>query len=150
MLINGRTNVRRPEGLAEFTRPISIMGDCRMIAAQIENTQALICRIITIFLQISLPKRSMCVDGNASFLCLYKYSALLAEHPIKITRAMSPDEVGSILNNLSPDPQYKPAFLADLHLLTNMVCCLFDCSSVSLRLAPLDQIKAQKAPINGA
>jgi len=125
--------------LAEFTRPISIMGDCRMIAAQIEkHSSTCMSHHHDIFTNFFAEEVNVCGWQRKLSEPVYKYSALLAEHQIKIIRAVSPDEVVSILNNLLPDSQYKSAFLADVHLLTDMMCCLFDCSSVGLRLATLD------------
>jgi hypothetical protein len=72
------------------------------------------------------------------------YATSLAKHQIKIVRAMSPEEVFSILNNLLPDSQNKNAFLEDVHLLSDMMCCIFDCKSVGLRLATLDHAMCPK------
>jgi hypothetical protein len=75
---------------------------------------------------------------------VHEYATLLAEHQIKIVRAMSPEEVFPILNNLLPDSQYKHAFLEDVHLLSDMMCCIFDCKSVGLRLTTLDHAMCPK------
>ena len=75
---------------------------------------------------------------------VYEYSTLLAEHQIKIVREISPEEAFSVLNNLLPDSQYKHAFLEDVHLLSDMMCCIFDCKSVGLRLITLDHAMCPK------
>jgi hypothetical protein len=72
------------------------------------------------------------------------YSALLAQHQIKIVRAMSSKEVFCVLNSLLPDSEYKHAFLEDVHLLSDMMCCLFDCETVGLRLTTLDHAMCPK------
>ena len=75
---------------------------------------------------------------------VYAYSTLLAEHQIKIVREISPKEVFSELNRLLPDSQYKHAFLEDVHLLSDMMCCIFDCKSVGLRLITLEHAMCPK------
>jgi len=73
-----------------------------------------------------------------------EYSTLLAEHQIKIVREISPEEAFSVLNRLLPDSQYKHDFLEDVHLLSDMMCCIFDCKSVGLRLITLDHAMCPK------
>ena len=75
---------------------------------------------------------------------VYEYSTLLAEHQIKLVREISPEEVFSVFNSLLPDSQYKHDFLEDVHLLSDMMCCIFDCKSVGLRLITLDHAMCPK------
>ena len=75
---------------------------------------------------------------------VYAYATLLAEQQIKVVREVSPEDVFCELNSLLPDSQYKHAFLEDVHLLSDMMCCIFDCKSVGLRLITLDHAMCPK------
>lgn len=68
-----------------------------------------------------------------------EYSLLLSQHKIKIIRALEPAEIVAALSVLLPESKHKYAFLNDLHLLSEMMTYLFDCSSVGLRLISLNQ-----------
>lgn len=43
-----------------------------------------------------------------------------------------------------PEGEGKSAFVEDVHLLAEMLCCLFDCNSFGLRLTPMTQAMCPK------
>ena len=116
-----------------------------MIAAQLElNASTYMSYHHDVFTHFFAEHINVCGWQRKLSQSLCEYSTLLAEHQIKIVREISPEEVFSLLNNLLPDSQYKHAFLEDVHLLSDMMCCIFDCKSVGLRLITLDHAMCPK------
>ncbi|MFT5544084.1 MAG: hypothetical protein ACI97K_000285 [Glaciecola sp.] len=116
-----------------------------MIAAQLElNASTYMSYHHDIFTHFFAEHVNVCGWQRKLSKSVYDYSALLAEHQIKIVREISPEEVFCELNGLLPDSQDKHTFLEDVHLLSDMMCCIFDCKTVGLRLATLDHAMCPK------
>ena len=116
-----------------------------MIATQLElNSSTCMSYHHDIFTHFFTEHINVCGWQRQLSESVYAYSGLLAEHQIKIVRAISPEAIFSVLNRLLPASQYKYAFIEDIHLLSDMMCCIFDCTSVGLRLTTLDHAMCPK------
>jgi hypothetical protein len=121
------------------------MGDRRMIAVQSELTSTTyISDHHDVFTHFFTEHINVCGWQRKLSQSVYEYSTLLAKHQVKLVREISPEEVFSEFNSLLPDSQYKHDFLEDVHLLSDMMCCIFDCKSVGLRLITLDHSMCPK------
>lgn len=63
------------------------------------------------------------------------YLAQLTSLPsLQLQRVAALDTLPSALNSLLPEGQGKDAFVADICLLSDILCCLMDCNAVGVRL----------------
>jgi hypothetical protein len=111
-----------------------------MIATQLEHySTTCLSDEHEVFTEFFNDNVNVCVWRRRLAASINEYSLLLAQQPVKIVRAVSPIELKSVLSPLLPESEGKHAFLDDMHLLSEMMTCLFDCSSVGLRLISLSQ-----------
>ncbi|WP_333796776.1 DUF1826 domain-containing protein [Rheinheimera sp.] len=70
--------------------------------------------------------------------CISDYAAALSSFA-GLQLVAEPDELNTVLQQRLPKAEGKAELIADLELLSQMLCCLMDCTAVGLRLKRLDK-----------
>lgn len=111
-----------------------------MIATQLDHySHTCLSHDHEVFTEFFSSDVNVCAWQRELSVSINEYALLLSQQPTKIIRALEPAELMSVLSPLLPESKDKCAFIEDLHLLSEMMTYLFDCSSVGLRLISLSQ-----------